>query len=515
MTPCYNDIKEMMMMPSIPITFDMLISNRVIESFRIDYKKDWNPEAVTHTICAFANDMDNQGGGYVVIGIEEEDGMPKLPLSGLDRNRTDSITKDIINKCNLIEPRYIPIIENITYKEKDFIVLWCPGGADRPYKCPSFITKDKSRKPEMIHYIRKGSSTIRANTQDEKRLFELSEDVPFDDRINYNAQVEDIKNDLVKDFLYSVDSKLYDRFRNIEGEDVLESMHLIAGPVEMRKPLNIALMFFNDHPEDFFPYAYIEIVTKPDPTGTDMEEMVFKGPLHIQLKNALRHIGNMVIKEKVEKLPDRAEALRCFNYPYQAVEEALSNAVFHKSYQIREPITVTITNSGIEIKSNPGPDGSISDEDLLAGILISSHYRNRRIGDYLKELGLAEARNTGVPTMIHAMEKNGSPRPLFKTDPVRSAFRVILPIHPAFIESEKKAEVLNAPRRKKGSVKSGILDILATYGASSSTEIAKHFGYDRTTGSLLSAIRELLEEEKIEYMGDKPTTRGQKLRVKV
>ena len=73
----YTGIEEMMM-PSIPITFDMLISNRVIESFRIDYKKDWNPEAVTHTICAFANDMDNQGGGYVVIGIEEEDGMPKL-----------------------------------------------------------------------------------------------------------------------------------------------------------------------------------------------------------------------------------------------------------------------------------------------------------------------------------------------------------------------------------------------------------------------------------------------------
>ena len=73
----------------------------------------------------------------------------------------------------------------------------------------------------------------------------------------------------------------------------------------MKKPLNIALMFFNDHPEDFFPYAYIEIVTKPDPTGTDMEEMVFKGPLHIQLKNALRHIGNMVVND----LQDKAEGL--------------------------------------------------------------------------------------------------------------------------------------------------------------------------------------------------------------
>lgn len=33
-----------------------------------------------------------------------------------------------------------------------------------------------------------------------------------------------------------------------------------------------------------------------------------------------------------------AEANRFFNYPYAAIEEALSNAVYHKAYDIREPI---------------------------------------------------------------------------------------------------------------------------------------------------------------------------------
>lgn len=72
---------------------------------------------------------------------------------------------------------------------------------------------------------------------------------------------------------------------------------------------------------------------------------------------------------------------------------------------------------------------------------------------------------------------------------------------------------MDTPWKPLGSPRGAVT--LATYGASSSTEIAKHLGFNRTTGSLLSAISELLAEGKIEYMGDKPTPRGQKLRVKV
>lgn len=33
-----------------------------------------------------------------------------------------------------------------------------------------------------------------------------------------------------------------------------------------------------------------------------------------------------------------------FNYPYAAIEEALSNAVYHRAYEEREPIEVRIEN---------------------------------------------------------------------------------------------------------------------------------------------------------------------------
>lgn len=55
---------------NIPINNIKLIEDRVVESNRIDYKKGFEPNAVLHTICAFANDIDNTGGGYIVLGIE-------------------------------------------------------------------------------------------------------------------------------------------------------------------------------------------------------------------------------------------------------------------------------------------------------------------------------------------------------------------------------------------------------------------------------------------------------------
>lgn len=102
-------------------------------------------------------------------------------------------------------------------------------------------------------------------------------------------------------------------------------------------------MFFNYNPEKYFRYAWIEIVYIPNPTGTGMIERTFKGPLNEQLVQALQYIENSFIAEKIIKIEDRAESIRIFYYPFNAVEELLTNAVFHKSYQIPEPVVVRIT----------------------------------------------------------------------------------------------------------------------------------------------------------------------------
>src|SRR5690606_26637695 len=151
-----------------------------------------------------------------------------------------------------------------------------------------------------------------------------------------------------------------------------------------------------------------------------------------------------VIREYVKKVPDQAEAVRFYNFPYEAVEEALSNAVYHKSYEIGKPIEVQVWQDKIEILSYPGPVPPV-DAQILQNQqrIVARDYRNRRIGDFLKELDLTEGRGTGLPTMYRVMERNGSPKPELQTDAQSTYFLATLPAHPLVEINEVTNEATN------------------------------------------------------------------------
>ena len=97
----------------LPIGINQLLNGKVVEWERIDFKKGWNPEDVVHSICAFANDMHNWGGGYIVIGVEEDKGTPMLPPIGIDIKDLDDIQKEVLNLMHKIEPLPIVIPEPV------------------------------------------------------------------------------------------------------------------------------------------------------------------------------------------------------------------------------------------------------------------------------------------------------------------------------------------------------------------------------------------------------------------
>lgn len=500
---------------ALPINIIDLINHRVVENARVEYKRDWNPESILHSICAFANDIDNWGGGYIIIGIEEENGMPKLPVVGLQKSSIDRINKELMQKCNLIEPRYIPVVEVTIYNSADIIVLWVPGGEARPYKCPISFPTEKAIKSEKAYYIRKLSNTIRANQNEEKELFTLADNVPFDDRANMKANIEDMRASLISEYLYAVGSDLYQNSLKRPVAELASDMRLVGGPSELRKPLNVGLMFFHERPDDYFGYARIEVIDKPDPTGIGMTEKVFMGPLDKQLRDALSYIRNYIIKEKVTKIAGRPEAERIYNYPYSAVEEALSNAVYHKSYQIGEPITVSLTPEKLEITSLPGPDRTITDEDIENRKMVSRRYRNRRIGDFLKELKLVEGRNTGIPTILRAMQQNGSEAPTFETDSERTYLTVVLPVQRSFLTQDNIDNKANLKARKNiMQIKALVLETLKQSGELSTSTLAEAMGYTKATEAVRKAVRELLASGEIEYTQPKnPKSRNQKIRL--
>ena len=88
-----------------------------------------------------------------------------------------------------------------------------------------------------------------------------------------------------------------------------------------------------------------------------------------------------------------------------------------------------ITGEDLVVLSFPGPDRSIPMEDLRAGRAVSRRFRNRRIGEFLKELDLTEGRSTGISKILKVMEANGSPIPEFETDRDRTYFLIRLPVH--------------------------------------------------------------------------------------
>ncbi len=88
---------------AIPTNIKTLLSGDVVEWARIEFKETWDPAASLKTVCAFANDLDNWGGGYIVIGVEEDNGRPVYPLKGVPVDKIDVYQKSIFQNVNLLD----------------------------------------------------------------------------------------------------------------------------------------------------------------------------------------------------------------------------------------------------------------------------------------------------------------------------------------------------------------------------------------------------------------------------
>lgn len=412
---------------ALPINIRDLLNGTTVEWERLECKGGWNPESVVHTLCAFANDLHDWGGGYIVIGVTEEDGRPVLPPRGVPATQVDKIQKELLNLSHRMTPSYFPVVEPTVIDGKHVVLIWAPGGENRPYKAPV----SHSRGSANAYYVRIAASTVIAKDRLEQELLQLAAKIPFDDRLNHHGQVEDLSRGLIQGHLQEIKSALADEAPSMDFIRLGRRMRIVGGTDENPRPINVGLLFFSEAPHEFFPTAWIDVVHMPGgPSGRELRDVRFTGPLDRQLKSALEHIGTHFIEERTIKRTGRAEADRFFTYPYEAVEESLANAVYHRGYDVREPIEVRVTPAEMTITSYPGPDPSVRVEALKTEQVVARRYRNRRVGEFLKELRLTEGRGTGIPTILRSMRDNGSPEPVFESDETRSYFTTRLPIHP-------------------------------------------------------------------------------------
>ena len=418
----------------LPINLNDLLHNRGVETERVEFKAVWNPDTVgaqvIKTICAYANDLHNLNGGYIVIGVAEREGRAVLPPEGLCSGVLDSAQKWIRSHCNQIDPPCQPIFSPEVFCDRLILVIWMPASEIRPHRAP---TGKKGQPPR--YWVRIGSETVDAETRGNllTALLEQTAKVPWDDRSGPSAaKLEDLRESKVREYLRDVDSDLG---VEIDPEELYRRLRIVRRRNGHDIPKNIALLFFSPDPNSWFPGAKMEVVQfAGGEAGSAQEEHFFSGPLPDQVRGCLSYLENLSAHHLQKQ--DKVSQVRSWvSYPLPALRETLVNAVYHRGYGTDqyEPTKIYLFPDRIEIISYPGPAPGIELEHLTDGGRVPPvPARNRRIGEFLKDLKLAEGRLSGVPKVFQAMKRNGSPSPVFDFDSGRSYFRATLPAHPEY-----------------------------------------------------------------------------------
>lgn len=412
----------------LPVNVESLLEGGGVESERIKLKASWNPRTtgkqVLRTICAFANDYHNLNGGYIVIGVEEVDGQARLPPVGIEPNAIENAQRWIRGHCKRLDPAYQPLMAPEQLAGRHVLVIWAPASETRPHNAP-----DDDRKIRR-YWVRLGAETVDAeNAGMLTALIGQAAKTPWDDRQSLGATINDLRGHRVREYLHAIRSGLLDEKRL---SVVCRRLMLTKQINDHEVPRNVGLLFFANDPMKWFPSAKVEIVVfADDGSGDVQEERVFAGSLLDQIDNCLNYLRS-ASSIRLEKQNDQIQAKGWVSYPIAALRESLVNAVYHRSYQpeILEPTKVYLYPDRIEFISYPGPVPGVDAEHFSPDSRVPPMpARNRRVGEFLKELRLAEGRLTGVSKIHRALKENGSPPPEFDFDESRSYFRTTVYAH--------------------------------------------------------------------------------------
>ena len=220
-----------------------MLNKQKIESNRIEFKKGWNPESIYHSICAFANDFDDIGGGYIFVGVDadKETGMAIRPVEGVPIEKIDGILQEMVGYNNKFAPYYLPRTSVEDVDGKQVLVIWCPAGINRPYSIPENVIAKRSKE---YFYIRSGTSSIIAKGDVLDELRELAVRVPFDERGNPDIKLEDISTEdiAIVTPLRKLVNKIRNAFANLR---IPENERPLADTVESLQGQDVRLIILS------------------------------------------------------------------------------------------------------------------------------------------------------------------------------------------------------------------------------------------------------------------------------
>lgn len=406
------------------------------ESEKVEWKENGDDQnivrSIVKTISAFANDISNFGGGYVVCGakeIKDEFGFPKVLYTGLSSNKLKEIEGKVLQNCrDYVSPSLAPIIHEMDNPEDKttrilvFIVIASP-------EAHSFRDGETSN-----FYVRIGRETREARNGILTQLLIKKQKIEyFDKRVNPRALETDIDILLFRDSMQEMgllmpEKSLEDYFSDKEQIAELVSPLFVKNSLDgILRPRNFTLLLFGkkssittNYPEAYTALSIYKGIDRSEPTA---ERYTLTGSVIEQAKRTVELLNTQAYTafDKTSSKPNQVK------YPIRALQEAVINAIVHRDYEIPEPIRITVFSDRIEIKSPGSLHWGIDKEKFLAG-KASPKWRNQSFAYLFNKLQLAQSEGQGIPTILRTMKEEGCPEPIFEIEPENVT--CILPAHP-------------------------------------------------------------------------------------
>ena len=473
------------------------------ESRRLEFKERLpKGDRLARTAISFANGA----GGKIVFGVKDS---PR-EIIGIDENRLfdleERVNNSIFDQCT---PSIVPEAYLQSASGKTLLVVEIFPGSNKPYYL-------KSKGKHKRTYIRVGSVNRKASLEMIEELERQRRKISFDSLPLYDLST---KNITLKQFEKEFKKRSGKRIKG----SLIQNLGLFHAERGKSYPRNAALLL-SDSParKQYLPYAKIECARfKGSERRVFLDQATIDEPIFASIELCLTFIKkNIALGSTIGEIyrEDRWE------YPLEAIREAVINAVIHRDYSILgSDIKVAIYDDMLEITS-PGPlPDLLSFEELGTG---RSEIRNRVLAPIFKDMKLIEAWGSGIQKMKTELkeypeidlvlqeaghtfqvqfvkkQKKGPSRGRVEAESGQSQGRVRA-------ESDK-----DTARVQPESMKDRILEALAS-GPLSKAEISKSLGMEGVAGYLNRIVRELLSEGRIEYtIPEKPNSRLQKYRLK-
>lgn len=337
------------------------------------------------SICAFLNHK----GGIVYFGVGDDGEVIGLQVS---EKTLRKISQQVHSK---IKPEFTPEIKEVEEKGKSIIQVKVPEGSNKPY----FLNG--------IAYRKVGPEKRIIPPDELKRIILEYRKEKWDENICKNAMLKDIDESKVKVFLRKAKfERRLDIDPTISVKDALKRLELIRN----NKLTNASVLLFGKNPQRFFLQSEVRCARFKGTEPLEFIDMkVFGGDIIDQREDAVEFVKEHI---RLHAKIVGTERVETWEYPVEAVREAITNAICHRDYEISSNVQVRIFDDRIEVWGCGALPKPLRVEDLRKR--HDSVLRNVLIGKCFFLIKYIEQWGTGTNRIIKECLNYNLPEPVFE-----------------------------------------------------------------------------------------------------